>query len=102
MKERQTLVLFTASFPFGKKETYIETEIEYLAQGFDSVHIYPFYFNDKRKTPRVVPPNVVVNRPAVPKNSFSRFSALVFALLRFPSIWNWLGDFFSLKLLQIC
>ena len=42
------LVLFTASFPFGSKETYLETEIYYLAKGFDSVEIYPHYYNNKK------------------------------------------------------
>ena len=39
------LVMFTSSFPYGYKETYLETEIVLLAEVFDIVEIYPHYYN---------------------------------------------------------
>lgn len=36
------LVIFTASFPFGKKENFLETELPFLSQRFDHIKIVPF------------------------------------------------------------
>lgn len=40
--ERNTLLLFTNNYPFGKaNEIYIDNEIEYLSAGFEKVYIMP-------------------------------------------------------------
>lgn len=50
----RAIVLYTAEFPFGKGETFLETEIKYLAKAFDKVYIVATESVDlssKRETP---------------------------------------------------
>lgn len=54
------LYFFTASFPYGKDETFIETEILYLAKKFQKIIIVSHDVTSKLK--RVVPKNVKVIR----------------------------------------
>lgn len=57
-KTDRILFLFTAEFPYGiASETFLETEILYLANEFKEVHIIPL---SKKEVIRTVPPNVVV------------------------------------------
>ncbi|MDZ7720032.1 MAG: hypothetical protein U5K72_14545 [Balneolaceae bacterium] len=52
------ILLFTEEFPFGKTETFLETEISYLSEEFTNVIILPGRkLNDKR----LLPDNVVVD-----------------------------------------
>ncbi len=51
------MLLFTSSFPFGEGEQFIETEIEFLSQAFEEVHIYPL---TTKGVKRNVPSNVVI------------------------------------------
>lgn len=53
------LILFTAEFPYGNKgETFLETEIKYLANSFNSVTIVP---SSKSSYRRALPRNVAVD-----------------------------------------
>ncbi|MGM0477959.1 MAG: glycosyltransferase [Bacteroidota bacterium] len=52
MKE---LILVTAGFPFGMGETFLETEVKYLAKGFDKVTILAI--NPSSETQRSLPEN---------------------------------------------
>lgn len=52
MKE---LILVTAGFPFGMGETFLETEIDYLAEGFDKVNIIAI--NPSNQKQRDLPEN---------------------------------------------
>ncbi|MFM2019370.1 MAG: hypothetical protein RL007_3026 [Bacteroidota bacterium] len=56
-KQGKILLLFTSSFPFGEGEQFIETEIEFLSQAFEEVHIYPL---STKGVKRSVPSNVVI------------------------------------------
>ena len=57
--QNKTLLFFTASFPFGNKaETFIETEITYLAKNFEKVYIIPLY--KESDFIRQVPENCIV------------------------------------------
>ena len=38
----KNLVLFTATFPYGGKENFLETEMPYLSQRFEQIKIIPF------------------------------------------------------------
>ena len=51
------LCLYTASFPYGLGEQFLETEIKYLAENFDSIFIIPSY---PIGTHRPLPANVKV------------------------------------------
>ena len=52
-----TLFLFTASFPYGKIEPFLENEIVVLAKHFKKIHIYPANVED---TVRKIPQNCEV------------------------------------------
>jgi len=51
------LCLYTASFPYGLGEQFLETEIKYLAENFDSIFIIP---SNPIGTHRPLPANVKV------------------------------------------
>lgn len=54
------LVLFTAEFPFGNKsETFLETEIPFLAKYFDQITIVPSHASTSI---RDLPKNIIINR----------------------------------------
>ncbi|MDB4091085.1 glycosyltransferase [Crocinitomicaceae bacterium] len=57
MKTKQ-LILITSSFPFGKGETFLETEIEYLCREFENVKIVSR--GDKDQGTREIPKNAAV------------------------------------------
>jgi glycosyltransferase involved in cell wall biosynthesis len=54
----KTLILFTAAYPYGTGEQFIETEILYLSKAFENVFIYPLVLDNK--PPRHLPENVKV------------------------------------------
>ena len=54
----KTLFLFTASYPFGNGETFIENEISFLNKRFEKILILPY--NSNFSTQRAVPENVEI------------------------------------------
>ena len=52
MKE---LILVTAGFPFVTGETFLETEVKYLAEGFDNVNFIAI--NPSNQKQRALPEN---------------------------------------------
>ena len=40
-KKSENLCFFTSSFPYGYGETFIESEINYLAQSFNKIYLFP-------------------------------------------------------------
>src|SRR5580692_902689 len=54
---KDTLLLFTRSFPYGKGEEFLESEIIYLSKKFKQVYIYPNELNDAK---RPLPDNCLV------------------------------------------
>ncbi len=71
-----SLVLLTLEFPYGLRETYLETEINYLSEHFTEVHIIS---SSKKGTPRITPENVIVH--SVKGNDKFKPTALVFNFL---------------------
>jgi len=53
----KNLFFFTSSFPYGNSETFIETEINYLAKSFEKVYIVP---ESKQGSIREIPSNCSV------------------------------------------
>ena len=51
------LILLTDRFPYGNTETFLETEIQYLADTFSSVVILPANIEDRKRS---LPANVIV------------------------------------------
>lgn len=64
------LIFITAKFPFGSGETFIENEINYLANAFDKIYIFATEANGN-ETIRRVPDNVYYF-PAEPKSVAKR------------------------------
>lgn len=56
--ERKHLVIITGSFPFLKKETFLETEIVFLAKAFNKITVVPTKVEGE---PRAVPGNVFID-----------------------------------------
>ena len=71
------LTLYTNNFPYGNSETFLESEINYLASSFKSVYILPF---EKAAGQRILPENVVVLSP-VKTEKWSKFSIYLNGLL---------------------
>lgn len=61
----KSLVLFTDSYPFGKSETFLESEIPVLAKCFPHIYIFPQNHQDNA---RPVPDNVTIISPLEKKN----------------------------------
>lgn len=45
-----TLLFFTSSYPYGKGETFIENEINFLAEHFDEVLIFPLNSSGEKRS----------------------------------------------------
>jgi len=69
------LILFTADFPFGSGETFLETEIVYLSKGFDSVRIISA--NSQNEQTRRVPENCSVERINLNLSSLQKIQSLL-------------------------
>ncbi|MDD4108287.1 MAG: glycosyltransferase [Prolixibacteraceae bacterium] len=105
------LIIFTNNFPFGNGETFLETEIFFLAKYFASIHIFPLYYGQCEKSRRI-PDNATYSEPFfkidVVKNRGGLLSAGIlndsptrFALkellrhkvyLNFSHLKNWLSE----------
>lgn len=60
----KVLYFFTASFPYSKSETFIETEIKYLSGAFNTVYIIPLFAYETNSV-RNVPENCIVLKPII-------------------------------------
>ena len=91
------LILFTSSFPFGNKETYLEREMDFLSEAFETVEIYPHYYNQGNKTQRKVPKNVKVHEAALPIQKSKRLIQSLKGLFKGAKVGLFLKEFFSKK-----
>lgn len=73
------LALYTSSFPFGKSETFLETEILYLSKAFEEIIIIPF---QKSGAQRTLPANVKVRHSDSSKIK-SRFRQFLYGLVSY-------------------
>lgn len=91
-KKKKLLICFTASFPFGLKETFLENELPYLAQGFDEILIIPVINYEKdNMPPRNLPKNVKYLEPTVPASKYQR---IIKGILNLAPILLYIKDFF--------
>lgn len=81
---KNKLFLFTADFPYGTGETFLETEITYLAEGFDEVVIVSQNLSDAQT--RQVPENCIVSRIELSVSNADKLKALV--SLSDPLFWK--------------
>lgn len=91
---RKNLYLFTASFPFGRKENFIETEIGFLSEHFEQIYIYPFFYSGKDKYTREVPKNVIFEKPVLPINKLKR---VIYGIISFAPVHELIREFFTYK-----
>lgn len=92
--QKKILLCFTASYPYGTKETFFENELPYLANAFEQVYIIPKYNPSNSNNKRSVPQNVYVYPPCVSSNKLKRILQGIFNLSPFAI---YLQDFFTEK-----
>ena len=85
------LYLFTASFPYGKIETFLEDEIYFLSKEFNSIDIIPLRSQSNEKRP--VPDNCNVWPPII-KSRKQQYTKGLFCFKTFPLF---VGEFFKKK-----
>jgi len=73
----KTLICYTASFPYGLKETYFETELSFLAKHFSKIILVPLYNPYANNTLRKVPSNVFVEKPLLSQGKDRVMSAFL-------------------------
>lgn len=69
MSKRKVLYFFTASYPFGKIELFIENEIAFLSAKFRKIVIIPYSYGGS-KVPRTLPDNVELMLPVMEDNKY--------------------------------
>jgi glycosyltransferase involved in cell wall biosynthesis len=92
------LVLFTSSFPYGDKETYLENEIVFLSKSFNEIEIYPHFYKEGKTEIRDVPPNVKVHLPAYPKDKIGRILLAFKGLFERPKLSYFFRELFKFKI----
>lgn len=75
------LYLFTANYPYGKIESFLEDEIVYLSNEFDSVEIIPL--SSRTEIKRNVPRNCVVREPII-RSRKQQYTKGLFCLKTLP------------------
>lgn len=85
------LYLFTATFPYGQAESFIETEIIFLSKEFEHVVIIPL--SGKNDNKRDVPINCEVLEPII-KSKWQRY---VYGLYNCKTLDVFLNDFIKKK-----
>jgi glycosyltransferase involved in cell wall biosynthesis len=71
---RSKLILLTSGFPFGGHETFLETEIKYLCEGFEQVQILAL--DPTEETIRQVPVNCSVSIIRTQRGTLQKLKAL--------------------------
>ena len=90
---QKTLYFFTASYPFGNAESFIEDEIHSLSKYFDSIEIIPLIGTPLQT--RIVPDNVIVHNPII-NSKKQQYTKGLFSLTTMPLF---IKDFFKSKVL---
>ena len=74
---KKKILIISSSYPFGKHETFLENEINYLSKFFD-LHVIPMYKNKESDVARKVPNNLTYSVPILKTNQLKRFLNGVF------------------------
>lgn len=96
----KSLFLFTSSFPYGKGETFLESELPYLAKMFKEVIIIPTRTNHGTIERRIQEINVSIMPPLLCNNKYKRY---ILGLLRvhYKSFLFFVKIFFNYNLFSI-
>ncbi|MBD1383005.1 glycosyltransferase [Metabacillus arenae] len=93
--KQQKLVLLTNRFPFLPGEQFLETEIKYLAEQFNEVHIIPVNASSKING-RKVPSNVIIYDDfSINSNKYSKFVHYTLRVFSSKQGRLWFGKDFS-------
>lgn len=91
MKRNRTLYLFTATYPYGTAEVFLEEEIGYLSRAFLAVVIVPL--SGHGVPTRAVPENVVVLPPVLGNRYLDYLKGFIWP----KAIATFIPDFFKNK-----
>ena len=98
--KKKTLILFSSHFPFEPFETYLESEIKYLINSFDSIYIF------SQSNNKSISFNLPIKIKSINNNVKASFLSKIYAMLSFniklymeeaTYIKNILGKKFNLK-----
>jgi len=73
---KKDIILLTHYFPFGKKESFLETEIEYICTAFENVYIFNVGIQINKSDKRTIPKNCTIFHSNHQNSSKNRFTAL--------------------------
>jgi colanic acid/amylovoran biosynthesis glycosyltransferase len=90
------LFFFTASFPYGTGEQFIETEIKYLSKYFNEIEIIPYSYG-QNTVERVIPHNV---KCCLPIMEISKTTVLLKEIFNCSPIVPFLKELFRKKYYQ--
>jgi colanic acid/amylovoran biosynthesis glycosyltransferase len=90
---KKNLYFFTAHFPFGKGESFIENEIPYLSKAFDKITIIPLICYNKHYVVRTTPNNCRILHPIIR----TRWQHYFIGLFGIKTIYLYGKDFISKK-----
>ncbi|MCH2450318.1 MAG: glycosyltransferase [Gracilimonas sp.] len=86
-----SVILITSSFPFGKGESFLETEIGFLSKHFSRVLILPTSKIEGIKK-RSLPNNCFTDTSIIQKKNtesiYGRFFSKIFGVIRFPPFYR--------------
>ncbi len=87
----KTLILLTESFPFGTKETFLESEMNFLADRFSTIHIFPLHGTEPC---RPQASHVTVHEPFLPFHIKDQRKLLPAGLLNWSPLVFMFREFF--------
>lgn len=95
MKETQKkiLIVFSSSYPYGERETYLDLELEYLSKGNFEIHLVPLY-NPYKKKKRELAKQINVHPVLLPQGFLNRIKIILFKRIVNKDM---LLDFFRFK-----
>ncbi|MFV0176249.1 glycosyltransferase [Empedobacter falsenii] len=89
------IVIVCASYPFGKVESFLENEINFLSKNFD-IEVYPIKkYNDADDVRDNIPSNLIYHEPIVSSNFFKR---LIKGIFNTAPFWFVIPEFLKLLL----
>lgn len=83
--QSKRLIVFSNSFPFGRGEQFLESEIPVIAEYFKEVILQPMTYGGDR-TARKTPGNVLVRSPIFPERRQEKLLVSLRDIFRYPDL----------------
>ncbi|QHU99978.1 glycosyltransferase [Synechocystis sp. CACIAM 05] len=77
ISSRDTVILFTSSFPYGSGEQFLETEIKYIESNFKNVYIVPSFIPGNKKR-NLNKKTIIAKELAIKKSNKIRWKINIF------------------------